>query len=92
MKSPVEKRAQFSVWYALLALIAIQFLHGLYLQWRAVEPIPYSQFQGLLKDGQIADLSITDNYITGTLKQALPDGKKAFVTTRVDPALASDLV
>ncbi|MCJ7800523.1 MAG: ATP-dependent metallopeptidase FtsH/Yme1/Tma family protein, partial [Polaromonas sp.] len=87
----MEKRAQFSVWYVLLALIAIQFLHGLYLQWRAVEPIPYSQFQILLKGGQIADLSVTDNYITGTLKQGLPDGKKAFVTTRVDPALASDL-
>jgi cell division protease FtsH len=86
-----EKRAQFSIWYVLLALIALQFIHGLYLQWRAVEPIPYSQFQILLKGGQIADLSITDNYITGTLKQGLQDGKKAFVTTRVDPALASDL-
>jgi len=91
MKGSMEKRAQFSVWYVLLALIALQFLHGLYLQWRAVEPIPYSQFQALLKEGQIADLSITDNYITGTLKQGLQDGKKTFITTRVDPALARDL-
>ncbi|MBT9477528.1 ATP-dependent zinc metalloprotease FtsH [Polaromonas sp.] len=91
MKGPTQKRAQFSVWYVLLALIALQFLHGLYLQWRAVEPIPYSQFQSLLKDGQVADISITDRYITGTLKQGLPDGKKTFITTRVAPELARDL-
>src|SRR5450830_1628184 len=87
----MEKRNQFSFWYILLAFFAIQFLHGLYVQWRTVEPIPYSQFQTLLKDGQIAELSISDNHISGTLKQALQDGKKGFVTTRVDPALAKDL-
>ncbi|HAL37012.1 MAG TPA: cell division protein FtsH [Polaromonas sp.] len=87
----MEKRNQFSFWYILLAFFAIQLLHGLYVQWRTVEPIPYSQFQTLLKDGQIADISISDNYIRGTLKQALQDGKKGFVTTRVDPALAKDL-
>ncbi|MDO8719877.1 MAG: ATP-dependent zinc metalloprotease FtsH [Polaromonas sp.] len=87
----MEKRAQFNVWYVLLALIVLQFLYGLYLQWRAVEPIPYSQFQTLLKDGQVTDISITDRYITGTLKQGLPDGKKTFITTRVAPELARDL-
>ncbi len=87
----MKYRVQFNFWYIVLALFAIQFLHSVYVQWRTVEPIPYSQFQALLKDGQIADLSITDNYITGTLKQALQDGKTGFVTTRVDPALARDL-
>ena len=87
----MEKRTQFSLWYILLAFLAINFLHNLYVQWQAVEPIPYSQFQALLKDGKIEHISITDNHIRGTLKEALPDGKKAFVATRVDPALAKDL-
>ena len=91
MKAPTQKRPQLNVWYVFFALIVLQFLHGLYLQWRAVEPIPYSQFQALLKDGQVADISITDRYITGTLKQGLPDGKKTFITTRVAPDLARDL-
>jgi cell division protease FtsH len=91
MKAPTQKRPQINVWYVFFALIVLQFLHGLYLQWRAVEPIPYSQFQALLKDGQVADISITDRYITGTLKQGLPDGKKTFITTRVAPDLARDL-
>ena len=87
----MEKRTQFSLWYVLLAFIAINFLHTLYLQWQAVEPIPYSQFQALLKEGKVEDIAITDKHVRGTLKQALPDGKKAFVTTRVDPDLARDL-
>ena len=64
----MEKRTQFSLWYALLAFIAINFLHTLYVQWQAVEPIPYSQFQALLKDGKIEDISITDNHIRGDRK------------------------
>jgi cell division protease FtsH len=87
----MEKRTQFNVWYILLAFIAISLLRNLYVEWQAVEPIPYSQFQTLLKDGKVEAISITDNHIRGTLKEALPDGKRAFVATRVDPTLARDL-
>ncbi|MFM9883692.1 MAG: ATP-dependent zinc metalloprotease FtsH [Burkholderiales bacterium] len=87
----MEKPTQFSIWYFVLAVIALLWLHSLYVQWRAVEPIPYSQFQTLLKEGQVEEISITDNYINGTLKQALPDGRQKFVTTRVDTGLAEDL-
>ena len=87
----MEKRTQFSLGYVMLALVAVNILHGLYVQWQAVDPIPYSQFQALLKEGKIEPLSITDSHIRGTLKQALPNGKKEFFATRVDPALANDL-
>ena len=87
----MEKRTQFSIWYFFAALMVVLWLHDLYVEWRTVEPIPYSQFQGLLKEGQVDDISITDNYITGVLKKALKDGRQKFVTTRVDPNLARDL-
>lgn len=51
----------------------------------------YSEFQNLLKQGQVKEISIRDNTIRGELKQALPDGRQKFVTTRVDPGLARDL-
>ena len=78
-------------WYVLFAVFAIFTLHDLYLQWKSVEPLPYSEFQNLLKQGQVKEISIRDNTIQGELKQALPDGRQKFVTTRVDPGLARDL-
>lgn len=87
----MEKKTQFSVWYVLFAVFAIFTLHDLYLQWKSVEPLPYSEFQNLLKQGQVKEISIRDNTIQGELKQALPDGRQKFVTTRVDPGLARDL-
>ncbi|WP_347249891.1 ATP-dependent zinc metalloprotease FtsH [Zoogloea sp.] len=87
----MEKKTQFSLWYFLFALFAIFTLHDLWVQVRTVEPLPYSEFQRLLKAGEVTEISIADNTIQGSLKQPLQDGRQKFVTTRVDPSLAKDL-
>jgi cell division protease FtsH len=87
----MEKRTQFSIWYFVFAFFAVLWLHELYVQWRTVEPVPYSQFQTMLEKGEIAEITITDKYVQGTLKKPLEDGRQKFVTTRVEPALAKDL-
>ncbi len=56
----------------------------------AVKTIPYSAFQALLKQGQVNDLTVSDDEITGTLKTAAGQPAR-FATNRVDPALARDL-
>ncbi len=87
----MEKKTQFSIWYFLFAFLGVMWLHGIYIEWRTVEPIPYSEFQSLLKNGQVQEIAVAENYIQGTLKSALPDGRSKFLTTRVDPRLAEDL-
>ncbi len=87
----MEKKTQFSLWYFVFALFAIFTLHDLWVQVRTVEPLPYSEFQRLLKAGEVTEISIADNTIQGSLKQPLQDGRQKFVTTRVDPSLAKDL-
>ncbi|HRH73677.1 ATP-dependent zinc metalloprotease FtsH [Zoogloea sp.] len=87
----MEKKTQFSLWYFVFALLAIFTLHDLWVQVRTVEPLPYSEFQRLLKAGEVTEISIADNTIQGSLKQPLQDGRQKFVTTRVDPSLAKDL-
>jgi cell division protease FtsH len=87
----MDKKVQYNLWYALAAVFGILLLQGLWQQYQRVEPIPYSQFQSYLKDGKIDDIVITDKYIQGTLKDARPDQPSQFITTRVDPNVASDL-
>jgi len=86
----MENKTQFSIWYFALALLAVVFLHDAWVGTRSIAPIPYSEFQMLVRDGKIADIAITDNKIHGTFR-APQDGKSRFVTTRVDPSLAKEL-
>ncbi|MBL8448231.1 MAG: ATP-dependent metallopeptidase FtsH/Yme1/Tma family protein, partial [Zoogloeaceae bacterium] len=86
----MEKKTQFSLWYFIFAMFAIFTLHDLWVQTRTVEPLPYSEFQRYLEAGKVAEIAVTDNTIQGSFKEALPDGRTKFVTTRVDPALAKD--
>ena len=86
----MEKKTQFSIWYFALAILGVVFLHDMWVGARSTAPIPYSEFQTLVKEGKVADIAITDNQIHGTFKAPV-EGKSRFVTTRVEPALAKDL-
>nr|WP_029674156.1 ATP-dependent zinc metalloprotease FtsH [Bradyrhizobium japonicum] len=57
----------------------------------SVETIPYSQFEQLLAQDRIAEVTVGSDTIQGKLKEPLPSGKSAFVTARVDMALADKL-
>jgi len=49
--------------------------------------IPYSEFKDLVKKGAVEEVTVGDQLIHGTLKQAPPDdpkGSNKFTTTRVD--------
>ncbi len=86
----MERKTQFSIWYFTFAVLAILILHDAWVGARTTAPIPYSEFQTLVKEGKIADIAISDNQIHGTFKNPV-NGKSRFVTTRVEPALAKEL-
>jgi cell division protease FtsH len=56
-----------------------------------VENIPYSEFEKLLAGNKIAEVTVSDTTLQGTLKEANAKGVTHFTTTRVDPALAEKL-
>jgi len=87
----MEKQTRFNLWYAVIAVLGILVLRELWTTAQQVEPIPYSEFQEQLAAGRIKDIAIGNNVIQGTYKEAQPDGRTRFVTTRVDPDLAKDL-
>lgn len=71
-----------------LLLVVLQF--GL-TTYNSVETIPYSQFEQLLAQDKLAEVSVGSDMIQGKLKEPLPSGKSAFITARVDMALAEKL-
>ena len=80
-------KQKFNIWFwvaALLGLLAVQY--AVVNVARPVATIPYSQFQQLLNEGKVAEVGVSDRFLEGTLKEALPGGQTRFSTTRVEPA------
>src|SRR5688572_21339543 len=90
-KNPRDPKTSFNTWYwiaAILGILVIQYVVGTA---RQIAPIPYSQFEQLLKEGKVAEIGISDRFIQGTLKEPLQTGQTRFMTTRVDPDFAQQL-
>ncbi|MBH0182057.1 MAG: ATP-dependent zinc metalloprotease FtsH [Nitrospira sp.] len=89
----MNKKLSFSVWYVLLAVMAVVLVHDFILALNKVEEIPYSQFRNLVAEGKVAEVSLSSQLVTGKLK---PEGEskveKLFTTIRVeDPELVREL-
>jgi cell division protease FtsH len=87
----VDRKSQINGWYIVAAIIAILAIQHWWITSQEVETIPYSQFEQMIDAGKIQDVRVTDKYISGTLKETPPDGRKRFVTVRVEPTLAKRL-
>ena len=87
----MDKKTNINIGFIVAAFLTLLLVQSLYSQYTQVEHIPYSRFQHLLEQGQIAEIAITENQIYGTLKTKNADGFKDFVTTRVEPELAEIL-
>ena len=81
----------FHFWYFVVALLGVLAIQRLWTEARSVESVPYSEFQRLLKDGQVDEIAIADHTIQGKYKQPQPDRHTRFVTVRVEPGLAAEL-
>ena len=85
-------RPSGSVWYG-LALLLLLALAQTYFLVPSSRQIPYSEFKTLLKEGKIAEVTVAEETIRGTLKAQAPNQKPdAFTTTKIeDPVLVSEL-
>jgi cell division protease FtsH len=90
MDSDSRKR-NILVWYTIAAVAGLLLAQSFWTTSNQVDTIPYSRFEQLLNDGKIDEVTIASDSIQGRLKEALPNGKRAFYTVRVDPQLADKL-
>jgi cell division protease FtsH len=83
-----------SLWFG-LSLLLLLFLAQMYYLGPGGRSIPYSDFKELVKNGAVAEVSVGDQVIRGTLKQPAGDDSKQskqFTTNRVDdPKLTEEL-
>jgi len=86
----MDQKTRFNLFYVALALMGVLLVQDLWSRSQAVANIPYSQFQGLVRAGEVEKVVIGPDRIEGSLKKPL-DGKSRFVTTRVDPDISKEL-
>ncbi len=84
-------KGRFNVFWFLAFMLAVFYIQGMWFQSTQVATIPYSEFEELLKNKAVDNLNISEQFIRGEFKQAREDKKKIFITTRVEPELATDL-
>ena len=88
--SRLTSRPSSPLWYG-LALLLVLGIAQAYFMTPPGRSIPYSEFKQLVRNGEVAEISIGDQSIRGTLKAG--DAKtKAFTVKRVDdPKLTEEL-
>ncbi len=88
----MDKKTQFNFWYigiAFAGMLLLQYFLGVYQQ--QAETIDYSRFQSYLKDGKVDEITVSENYIRGRIKDPAPNQPGEFITHRVDSNVAEDL-
>jgi cell division protease FtsH len=86
-----QRKQAITTGYLIAAAFGIPILQWALTTYSTIETIPYSQFEQLVSQGKVAEVAVGQDTIQGKLKEKLPDGKQAFVTARVDPAIAEKL-
>jgi cell division protease FtsH len=80
----MEKRTQFNLGYLLFALFAILILQQWWQQAQTIEVVPYSEFEKLLAEDRIAEVTVSEQRITGKLKSP-ENGNTVAVAKMVKP-------
>ncbi len=86
----MERKTQFNLGYLIFALLAMVLVQQWWQRAQTVEVVPYSEFEQLLAQDKIAEVTVSDQHITGKLK-APEKGKSIVVANLVPPEVAERL-
>src|ERR1022692_5167378 len=88
---PSSRKQNIAIGYIFAAGIGMVLLQWALATYSQIDTIPFSQFEQLVAQGSVTEVAVGQDTIQGKLKDKLPSGKSAFVTARVDSALAEKL-
>jgi cell division protease FtsH len=89
----MQKHHRFSLWYILIAIWGVLLLNNFIVTTYGPKNLPYSEFLQKLQAGDINEVSITGDVISGTMKDQENGEAKTvdFTTRRVDQNLSTEL-
>ncbi|MFN6961040.1 MAG: ATP-dependent zinc metalloprotease FtsH, partial [Rhodocyclaceae bacterium] len=87
----MEQKTQWNIYYWLFAVFMLLIIQDWWQASRSIEQVPYSEFEQALKEGRVAEVTVTDKVLTGKLKSPDIKGKTVIMATRVEPDLAARL-
>lgn len=86
----MDKKHTWNLGYWAIALMLLLLLQDVWQSATQTQAVPYSEFEKALREGRVADITVSDRTIIGRLKT--PDGNKTLlVAARVEPDLAARL-
>jgi cell division protease FtsH len=88
--TPKAKKTGFNLAYVMLAAIGVLILQDWWIRSQGVATIPYSQFQRLVREDKVVRVVVSSGRIRGEFSEEV-DGKRRFVTSRVEQDLAKEL-
>jgi cell division protease FtsH len=85
---PGRKKFHFSIWYFLMALLALSLVHDYFIA-RQINTVTYSEFKGFVEENRVDNLVLKPQQITGIMKgENEDDPDSPFVAIRIeDPDL-----
>jgi len=86
----MERKTQFNLVYLIFALLAMVLVQQSWQRYQTVEVVPYSEFEQFLAQDKIAEVTVSDQHITGKLKSP-EKGKSIVVANLVPPEIAERL-
>lgn len=67
----MNDKTQFNIWYWIAAFIGLMVFQYLITTASQIAQIPYSEFEGHLQAGRIAEAQVSDRYVQSAFRQPL---------------------
>ncbi|MEW6168405.1 MAG: ATP-dependent zinc metalloprotease FtsH [Pseudomonadota bacterium] len=87
----MDPKHRINLLYLMAAVFGILLMQSMLAELGHVRSVPYSEFEQMLKDGEIEEVAITNGSLRGTLAGSTADQPQHVVAARVDPAVAERL-
>jgi len=87
----MENNTKFNIWYVLAAIWGVLLLQSLIFDQFRAKVIPYSEFIQALTQDKVIEIAISQDRISGKMRNETGDGEVVFTTVRVDSDLTQKL-